>query len=170
MRKIMPGILAMTLIVVASNILVQHILFNGWLTWGAFTYPLAFLTTDIMNRVYGPVVARKIILVGFFTGIICSLVGTQIENDYGRTIEAYRGSVNFEGREFNADFLRVGRVALMFITTNGDKAAYWDTSLNSWVKSSGAIKRSTEEGLKIALKQSPPALINIPVTAYEKNN
>ena len=94
----------------------------------------------------------------------------QIENDYGRTIEAYRGSVNFEGREFNADFLRVGRVALMFITTNGDKAAYWDTSLNSWVKSSGAIKRSTEEGLKIALKQSPPALINIPVTAYEKNN
>lgn len=94
----------------------------------------------------------------------------QIENDYGRTIEAYRGSVNFEGREFNADFLRVGRVALMFITTNGDKAAYWDTSSNSWVKSSGAIKRSTEEGLKIALKQSPPALINIPVTAYEKNN
>jgi hypothetical protein len=64
----------------------------------------------------------------------------------------------------------VGRVALMFITTNGDKAAYWDTSSNSWVKSSGAIKRSTEEGLKIALKQSPPALINIPVTAYEKNN
>ena len=90
----------------------------------------------------------------------------QIENDYGRTIEAYRGSVNFEGKEFNADFLRVGRVALMFITTNGDKAAYWDTSSNSWVKSSGAIKRSTEEGLKIALKQSPPALINIPVTAY----
>ena len=83
MGKIMPGILAMTLIVVASNILVQHILFNGWLTWGAFTYPLAFLTTDIMNRVYGPVIARKIILVGFFTGIICSLVGTQIENDYG---------------------------------------------------------------------------------------
>ena len=94
----------------------------------------------------------------------------QIENDYGRTIEAYRGSVNFDGKEFNADFLRVGRVALMFITTNGDKAAYWDTSSNSWVKSSGAIKRSTEEGLKIALKQSPPALINIPVTAYEKNN
>jgi hypothetical protein len=93
----------------------------------------------------------------------------QVENDYGRTIEAYRSSVLFEGKEFNADFLRVGRVALMFLTTNGDKAAYWDTSSNSWVKSSGAIKRSTEEGLKIALKQSPPALINIPVTAYEKN-
>ena len=91
----------------------------------------------------------------------------QIENDFGRTIEAYRGSVNFEGKEFNADFLRVGRVALMFVTTNGDKAAYWDKSSGSWMKSSSALKRSTEEGLKIALKQSPPALIKIPVTAYE---
>ena len=91
----------------------------------------------------------------------------QIENEYGRTIEAYRGSVNFENKDFNADFLRVGRVALMFVTTNGDTAGYWNTSSNSWVKSTGAIKRSTEEGLKIALKQSPPTLINIPITSYE---
>ena len=62
MEKIIPGILAMTLIVVASNILVQHIIFDGWLTWGAFTYPLAFLTTDVMNRLYGSQVARKIII------------------------------------------------------------------------------------------------------------
>jgi len=94
----------------------------------------------------------------------------QIENDFGRTIEAYRGSVNFEGKEFNADFLRIGRVALMFITTNGDKAAFWNKATNSWEKSSSALKRSTEEGLKIALKQSPPSLIKIPVTVYEKNN
>jgi uncharacterized PurR-regulated membrane protein YhhQ (DUF165 family) len=50
--KYLPGILAMAAIVVASNILVQF-LFGQWLTWGAFTYPLAFLVTDIMNRVYG---------------------------------------------------------------------------------------------------------------------
>ncbi len=42
----------MAAIVVASNILVQF-LFGQWLTWGAFTYPLAFLVTDLMNRVYG---------------------------------------------------------------------------------------------------------------------
>lgn len=94
----------------------------------------------------------------------------QIETDYGRTIEAYRGSVNYENKDFNADFLRIGRVALMFITTNGDKAGYWDMSSNSWVKSTGSIKRSTEEGIKIALKQSPPKLIQIPVTAYEELN
>ena len=91
----------------------------------------------------------------------------QIENEYGRTIEAYRGSVNFNDKDFNADFLRIGRVALMFVTTNGDTAAYWDTSSKSWVKYSGAIKRSTEEGLKIALKQSPPTLITIPITSNE---
>ena len=91
----------------------------------------------------------------------------QIENEYGRTIEAYRGSVNFNDKDFNADFLRIGRVALMFVTTNGDTAAYWDSSSKSWVKSSSAIKRSTEEGLKIALKQSPPTLITIPITSNE---
>ncbi len=46
----LPGIIAMAAIVVASNILVQF-LYGQWLTWGAFTYPLAFLVTDVMNRV-----------------------------------------------------------------------------------------------------------------------
>ena len=46
----------------------------------------------------------------------------QIETDYGRTIEAYRDTVTFEGDTFNADFLRVGRVALTFVTSDGDKA------------------------------------------------
>jgi len=50
--KYLPGILAMAAIVVASNILVQF-RFGPWLTWGAFTYPLAFLITDIVNRVHG---------------------------------------------------------------------------------------------------------------------
>ena len=73
----LPGILAMAAIVVASNILVQH-LFGNWLTWGAFTYPLAFLVTDVMNRVYGAQAARKVVFIGFFVGVICSLSGTQV--------------------------------------------------------------------------------------------
>lgn len=77
-RTYLPGILAMAAIVVASNILVQFLILDGLLTWGAFTYPLAFLVTDVMNRVYGPAAARKVIFAGFVTGIICSLIGTQI--------------------------------------------------------------------------------------------
>jgi len=82
MTRLLPGILAMAAIVVASNILVQHLL-GSWLTWGAFTYPLAFLVTDVMNRVYGAQAARKVVFVGFVTGITCSFIGTQIMGDFG---------------------------------------------------------------------------------------
>lgn len=78
----LPGILAMAAIVVASNILVQF-LFGNWLTWGAFTYPLAFLVTDVMNRVYGAPAARRVVFVGFIVGVICSLIGTQIMGEFG---------------------------------------------------------------------------------------
>lgn len=80
--RYLPGILAMAAVVVASNILVQF-LFGQWLTWGAFTYPLAFLVTDIMNRVYGVAAARRVVFVGFVVGVACSLVGTQIMGEYG---------------------------------------------------------------------------------------
>lgn len=72
----------MAAIVVASNILVQF-LFGQWLTWGAFTYPLAFLVTDLMNRLYGAGPARRVVLVGFVVGVICSLIGTQIMGEFG---------------------------------------------------------------------------------------
>ena len=72
----------MAAIVVASNILVQF-LFGQWLTWGAFTYPLAFLVTDVMNRVYGVGPARRVVFIGFLVGVACSLIGTQIMGEYG---------------------------------------------------------------------------------------
>ena len=79
---LIPGILAMAAIVVASNILVQF-LFGQWLTWGAFTYPIAFLVTDVMNRIYGASAARRVVLAGFVTGVICSLIGSQIMGEFG---------------------------------------------------------------------------------------
>ncbi|MCL1628011.1 MULTISPECIES: queuosine precursor transporter [Roseinatronobacter] len=81
-RTYLPGVIAMAAIVVASNILVQF-LFGNWLTWGAFTYPLAFLVNDVMNRVYGPQAARRVVWVGFAVGVICSLIGTQIMGEFG---------------------------------------------------------------------------------------
>lgn len=80
--RYVPGILAMAAIVVASNILVQF-LFGQWLTWGAFTYPLAFLVTDVMNRVYGVGAARRVVFAGFLVGVASSLVGTQIMGEFG---------------------------------------------------------------------------------------
>ena len=78
MNKLLPGIAAMAAVVIASNILVQFLILDGLLTWGAFTYPFAFLVTDLMNRVYGPADARRVVYFGFVTGVVCSLIGSQI--------------------------------------------------------------------------------------------
>jgi len=84
-RGLFLGVIAMATIVVASNILVQFLL-GSWLTWGAFTYPFAFLVTDLMNRAYGAQQARKVVLVGFIVGVICSLIGTQIMLEFGPAV------------------------------------------------------------------------------------
>ncbi len=65
--------LAMAAVVLASNILVQYPL-NDWLTWGAFTYPIAFLVSDLVNRRHGPQLARRIAWVGFAVAVAVSLV------------------------------------------------------------------------------------------------
>lgn len=78
MTRYLPGILAMAIIVLASNILVQFVV-GDWLTWGAFTYPLAFLVTEVMNRVYGPAAARRVVLVGFIVGVVSSLIAAGMD-------------------------------------------------------------------------------------------
>lgn len=81
-RTLFLPMLAMAMVVVASNILVQFLL-GDWLTWGALTYPLAFFVTDVTNRLHGPVAARRVVYMGFLVGLSCSLVGTQIEGSFG---------------------------------------------------------------------------------------
>lgn len=72
--------LLMAAVVVASNFLVQFpvtgtlfgIALGDLLTWGAFTYPVAFLITDLTNRQFGPSIARRIVFVGFVVGVTLS--------------------------------------------------------------------------------------------------
>ena len=67
----------MGLIVVLSNYLVQFPIqyfgLNEILTYGAFSYPITFLITDLANRAFGKKIARYVVLVGFFIGIILTL-------------------------------------------------------------------------------------------------
>ncbi|EPE95670.1 MULTISPECIES: queuosine precursor transporter [Rhizobium] len=79
-RSTLIYVTLMTLVVVASNFLVQFPLnaeFAGInladiLTWGAFTYPVAFLITDLTNRQFGPQAARKVVFAGFVVGVALS--------------------------------------------------------------------------------------------------
>lgn len=80
--SLISGVIAMAVVVTVSNILVQFLL-GQWLTWGALTYPFAFLVTDIMNRLHGPALARRVVFAGFLVGVACSIIGTQIEGDFG---------------------------------------------------------------------------------------
>ena len=68
----------MGVVVLASNYLVQfpvkYYALESILTYGAFSYPIAFLITDLANRSYGKIIARKIVYIGFFIGITFTLL------------------------------------------------------------------------------------------------
>ena len=74
-------ITAMGLVIFLSNLLVHYpvaVVFGSvdlaeWLTWGAFTYPVAFLITDSTNRLFGPGHARQLVYVGFALGVLLTL-------------------------------------------------------------------------------------------------
>jgi hypothetical protein len=72
-RQILPPALAMSAIVLVSNVLVQFPI-NPWLTWGAFSYPVAYFVTDVCNRTSGPALARRVAWVGFSVGLILSVL------------------------------------------------------------------------------------------------
>jgi uncharacterized PurR-regulated membrane protein YhhQ (DUF165 family) len=75
-RTFLAAVAAMAVVVLASNILVQYPIGIGGrddlLTWGAFSYPFAFLVTDLANRRFGPRGARRVVYVGFFAAVILS--------------------------------------------------------------------------------------------------
>ncbi len=66
------GLAAMALVVTGSNVAVQYPI-NDWLTWGALTYPVAFLVTDVTNRSLGTSVARRVVYVGFALAVVLSI-------------------------------------------------------------------------------------------------
>jgi queuosine precursor transporter len=72
-RALLTPITAMAAVIVLSNVLVQHTI-NPWLTWGAFSYPLVFLVTDLTNRALGPLAARRVAWAGFAIAVAVSLL------------------------------------------------------------------------------------------------
>ncbi len=92
--------------------------------------------------------------------------GYEIENDYGRTIEAYKGSTKVKGKELEVDFLRIGRVALLYQTVGGATTGAWDAAAREFVELSPATYQAqVARGLKIARKEIAPDLLIVPVAA-----
>jgi hypothetical protein len=89
----------------------------------------------------------------------------QIENEFGRTIEAYRAILPRGDREITVDFLRVGRIALVYQTLNEGEAGAWNQQTRSWDPLDSSYRTAIRQGLRIARKQAAPDFIQLPIPA-----
>jgi hypothetical protein len=90
----------------------------------------------------------------------------QIENDYGRTIEAYKGTVAIDGNEQEVDFLRIGRVSLSYQSIGGRFTGAWDPASRTFLQlPPETYKANVAQGIRVAKKQVAPDLLIVPVTA-----
>jgi len=93
------------------------------------------------------------------------MLAYQIEVDYGRTISAYRGELAENGNKRAVDYLRIGRIALMYRSLDGQETGYWDDRQRRWIATGDKYRRLLEEGLHIARREGAPDLIDVPVPA-----
>lgn len=88
----------------------------------------------------------------------------EIENEYGRTIEAYEGEMDINGETRTVSFLRVGRVALVYQTLDGEESGAWDQAQGQFVDLDGDFDSELRSALRIAKQQAAPDLLVVPVT------
>ena len=91
----------------------------------------------------------------------------EIENDYGRTIEAYKDSLELEGASREVDFLRIGRIALLYQTVDAGVYGMWDRQKKEWTPLPAEYRNQIREGIRIARRQIAPNLLLLPVAAPE---
>jgi hypothetical protein len=91
----------------------------------------------------------------------------QIETDFGRSIEAYRGTLHDPGGERSVDFLRVGRIALLYRSLDGTQAGAWNPAAHDWETLAPDYLPALKQGFRVAKKQAAPELLMIPVQAPE---
>jgi len=92
----------------------------------------------------------------------------QIENDYGRTIDSTPGTIEKGGEKIPVDFLRIGRIGLIYQTRDGEEVGVWQKNESGgggeWVQlDSGDYSNWISEGLRVAKKQAAPQLIRVPL-------
>ena len=91
----------------------------------------------------------------------------QVETDYGRSIEAYRGILQHAGEERTVDFLRVGRIGLFYRSLDGTQAGSWDAASRTWHALSDDYRSGLKQAFAVARKEAAPELLILPVPAPE---
>jgi tRNA (Thr-GGU) A37 N-methylase len=88
----------------------------------------------------------------------------QVEMDYGRTLEAYEAKLGDGADARTVQFLRVGRIALLYQTLDGRETGYWDAKQKNWVVDDD-YQHGFKEGIAVAKKLRAPEMLHIPVPA-----
>ena len=88
----------------------------------------------------------------------------QIELDYGRTLEAYEADLGEGEGARTVRFLRVGRVALLYQTMDGEETGYWDAESRSWLVDDD-YRHAFQEGVTVAKKLRAPEMLRVPLPA-----
>jgi len=92
----------------------------------------------------------------------------KIESEYGRKIDTYEDTLVVGGQEREVNILRVGRVALMYQTKDGEMSGAWDQQQRAWAElDSGQYRASIRDGIKIAKKQASIGIMKMPVLSPE---
>jgi len=96
-----------------------------------------------------------------------TLEAYQIENEYGRTIETYRGDLESDGPSRTVDFLRIGRIALLYQTLDANEVGMWNQAERRWTTLDDSYNEPIRKGLRIARKQAAPDLLRLPLSPAE---
>lgn len=91
----------------------------------------------------------------------------QIELEYGRTLEAYNGSLGEGANVRTVQFVRLGRVSLMYQTLDGAETGYYDAQKRAWVQDNSYMQ-AVSDALSVARKEGAPNLIHVPVPAPQE--
>ena len=86
-----------------------------------------------------------------------------IELEFGRTIEAYTGTVDVNGQKLEVDFLRVGRIGLYYQTLDGTQSARWDVQSKGWSDLPASDRNPIREAIRVARKLTAPNLLTLPL-------
>lgn len=87
----------------------------------------------------------------------------QIEQNYGATVEAWRGPLLLEGEELSVEYLRLGRAALFYQTLDRERSGYWDREQQVWTPLDAAHNRNLSQAMRVARNQSAPQLLELPL-------
>ncbi|MDO3377686.1 DUF3450 domain-containing protein [Geoalkalibacter halelectricus] len=91
----------------------------------------------------------------------------QNEADFGRTIETFQGELTLGGEVRSVEFLRIGRLALVYQTLDRRESGFWHPHLRSWEPLDRSYHGAIRQGIRIANRQVAPDLIQVPVVMSE---